>query len=869
MKPLRLEIENLNSFTDTQTVDFSAFSADRLFCICGDTGAGKTTVLDAVIIALYGIKERTADTRSGKDDFINLNADKARVLFEFEYGGTVWRAERIYNRSGASKAYLYESDKLVCSDVTSVNERLQALVGLEREQFTQVIILQQGMFSKFLTAKPTERTETVSKLFKLERFDLYSRIHKLAAECETEVRVLDGELKQYGAINGETIAAAKRELRALAKSIGEADEAIAAAEKERDALRERARKYETYQKASAAARALEEALAVRNGEYRAFVEKTGDAEKLAQALSDAETRMRESEAAQEDFERRRERALTHAQLKKSLEDLRAAFKNAAAEEKRLLAEKAEKTAEVERVRSELSGIASDLQAAQEQLEGTFPKDYNELSRFCSAACARLETEARSYAEKAAEREQAEKDLAVWTAAAAENLKAAAALKTEYAAAEAAYARERRNSAAAAVLEGLSEGDECPVCGGIVRKRAIVEEVDAARSRWEELGVKLRKLESAQAVYAEKTAAAERDAKAPLAPPADAHPYKTMADLAGRAAAAEKERDALEAAIAVLATRLETCAANKAQLEERGKETGKSCEREAEAAGDYRDTPPEALARLSESFAAEKRKTAEAFRLLTEQARESENTRARLENEKARLEGEYAAALQACVPADPVPEGALHAADRLLSARKEARDEAIGKETALKERIVRDGEGWERKKKLEAERAGKNAKGETAKQLAGLMKDKALVKFVAEEYIRGFTDIASARLSELSGGKYTLAYRDGAFCICDFLNGNSERRVVTLSGGETFLASLSMAAAISDVLAENKSYGFFFLDEGFGTLDPTKIDSVYEALLKLSADTLVGVVTHSAELLERIPAKLTVLPAAAGKGSVIV
>ena len=79
----------------------------------------------------------------------------------------------------------------------------------------------------------------------------------------------------------------------------------------------------------------------------------------------------------------------------------------------------------------------------------------------------------------------------------------------------------------------------------------------------------------------------------------------------------------------------------------------------------------------------------------------------------------------------------------------------------------------------------------------------------------------------------------------------------------------MAAAISDMLAESDSYEFFFLDEGFGTLDESKLDSVYEALITLSADTMVGVVTHSRQLIERIPARITVLAADGTHGSRIV
>ena len=142
---------------------------------------------------------------------------------------------------------------------------------------------------------------------------------------------------------------------------------------------------------------------------------------------------------------------------------------------------------------------------------------------------------------------------------------------------------------------------------------------------------------------------------------------------------------------------------------------------------------------------------------------------------------------------------------------------------------------------------------------------ALVAFVAEEYIREITAGASARLNALTGGKYTLEY-DGEFSVRDFFRGNRPRRVQTLSGGETFLASLSLAVAIADILSADKTYGFFFLDEGFGTLDENRIAGVAEALGQLSRDTLVGVVTHSPALMELIPARIEVLPASDGRGS---
>jgi exonuclease SbcC len=90
-----------------------------------------------------------------------------------------------------------------------------------------------------------------------------------------------------------------------------------------------------------------------------------------------------------------------------------------------------------------------------------------------------------------------------------------------------------------------------------------------------------------------------------------------------------------------------------------------------------------------------------------------------------------------------------------------------------------------------------------------------------------------------------------------LSGNEKRNVKTLSGGETFLASLSLAIAISQELSKSKNFDFFFIDEGFGTLSQDAIDMVVGALETLSSDTMVGVITHRNELIERIPAVVKV------------
>ena len=105
-------------------------------------------------------------------------------------------------------------------------------------------------------------------------------------------------------------------------------------------------------------------------------------------------------------------------------------------------------------------------------------------------------------------------------------------------------------------------------------------------------------------------------------------------------------------------------------------------------------------------------------------------------------------------------------------------------------------------------------------------------------------------------------------MTDFFADNARRKVKTLSGGETFLASMSIAMAISrEIAAQN--YEFFFLDEGFGTLHERAVETVADALNELSRDTTVGIVTHRTELADRIASRLTVVPATEDTGSDVV
>lgn len=148
----------------------------------------------------------------------------------------------------------------------------------------------------------------------------------------------------------------------------------------------------------------------------------------------------------------------------------------------------------------------------------------------------------------------------------------------------------------------------------------------------------------------------------------------------------------------------------------------------------------------------------------------------------------------------------------------------------------------------------------AKELSSVLKGKALAEYVAEEYLQEITSSANQKLGLLMDGRYTLKFENKEFFVEDNFNDAKTRPASTLSGGETFLVSLSLALSISDAISmlSERSMDFFFLDEGFGTLDAELCEAVISALYKLESQNLnIGLISHVGELEERIKNKVLV------------
>lgn len=181
MKPLYLAIEGMHSFVERQEVHFDQLADMGMFGIFGPTGSGKSTILDAITLALYGKVGRAAH---GTHGILNHASDRLEVIYEFELwsenGPKRYRIERRYHRRDEQRSELRVCRLLDVSSngaaevmgdkVTDVENAIRNLIGLTMEDFTKAVVLPQGKFAELLQMKPAERKSMLERLFGLEKY---------------------------------------------------------------------------------------------------------------------------------------------------------------------------------------------------------------------------------------------------------------------------------------------------------------------------------------------------------------------------------------------------------------------------------------------------------------------------------------------------------------------------------------------------------------------------------------------------------------------------------------------------------------------------------------------------------------------------
>lgn len=234
MRPMKLTFEGINSFEKRQAIDFKRLTEAHLFGIFGPTGAGKSTILDAMTLALYGEVVRASHNTRG---IMNTRCDNLFVEFEFSLGDgdvlRVYRVMRQYSRERdkneressdtlkvkkCSLCRIDGEDETVLSAEKSsdVTQKVQKLLGLTMDDFIHSVVLPQGQFAEFLNMKGKDRRDMLERLFHLEAFgkQLVDRVHEREQSVALQAGKVDAALKELGDVSEQTLkeALVRREL---------------------------------------------------------------------------------------------------------------------------------------------------------------------------------------------------------------------------------------------------------------------------------------------------------------------------------------------------------------------------------------------------------------------------------------------------------------------------------------------------------------------------------------------------------------------------------------------------------------------------------------------------------------------------------
>jgi exonuclease SbcC len=811
MRPLRLDLAGFTVFRDPTTVDFT--DAD-FFALVGPTGSGKSTVLDAICFALYGTVPRWGDRRAIANA-LAPSCTEARVRLVFESAGARYVLTRVVRRDGkgsvatkgAAMELLPAGFDLGRFDTGLTNEDLGDVVAGTPSEVDEAVLQVIGL--------PYEQ---FTKCVVLPQGDFAAFLHAKPAERQKILVNLLG-LDVYGQIReraNAAAAAADAQVKAcdgLLTGLTDTDDAaLEAAGTRVGALRALAagvdRLVPDLDRARRDAAAAADALAGLDAEIA----------RLASVRTPAGTA-----------------GVTRAAASARERVTGAAEAVVAAEERE------------EKLRGELAA-AGDETALRRLLDGYAERD--RLSRDAGALAATV---------TAAE---AEHDRATASLAEAQQraTMAQAALKEAFEAYEAAQTAD----AAAALRPHLRVGDACPVCEQSVAKvpKAVRgSAVEAAKAA----GQQARTAANDADEQVKKCDHAVRDLDRTLAA-ARAHVEQVSSRLADLTAGLDgaPEPAAIKrqlTGIATLARSLDQAATAVRAAREEHRAAGTAAARAEEkvrvAWRDF-DRVRDELARLGPP-PADRDDLAAAWAALTGWAA-AELTRR--EEARATAAATVADAERAATAVGDRIAGLFESAGVAPPATDPARAAAVGVERA-EAALRRVQERRADADRLRAQRATHEREAQVAKALAVHLRANNFERWLLEEALDSLVDGASQILRELTSGQYDLGHDKGDFFVVDHHDAGLRRGVRTLSGGETFQASLALALSLSEQLAglstAAASLESIVLDEGFGTLDASTLDTVAATLENLAArgERMVGVVTHVGALAERIPVRFEV------------
>ncbi len=885
MKPKFLSFCGINSFSKKAEIDFEKLLSGGIFGIFGDTGSGKTTILDAMIFALYGRVDRI---RGGNgNEIINYNCDKAWVLFDFETethdGRKVYRIEReIKRKNSAQSLTLSElSGKriIAISDgVKNTNAKIQEIVGLSFEDFKKCIALPQGEFAQFVKSERGDRLRLISRLFGLERFGdmLNARIKEKYAAVKSLCDSKEGELRGYADADEAVLKQLKEDAKQLETQKSELDLAYANFKADYEKVKAA---YERTNQRNQLSKQL--ALLTAKREEMEDLENKAKQIPTAQSIVDLRRRLNRSEKEKADTLQAQERASEDKKnAQQALDELVASFDvdaNKAAEE-----EINGKLGKISYAKSDaelLKGYAHQRESLREEYQKAFIKQ---------TAAKKKVQEQSAFQEKIADRLQKLGKLTP-EAYLAERLDSAL-LASEFRSAKEYFEKSRSD-----LHRDFSGGELFErVDAELVKKAAEYSaKLDCEKSsNAAELLESFKKLQrQREELLAEQSAHALEKAKAESeSDEAEKELARIKSDGEKIADTVKKQEDKIKNALGVsdvpdFSVLEKNLLRQKKELLDSLDLYTKKCE---DLKKKIRNDELEEMrcrttlvrlesgltednSRLQELLATSGFSEEEKAQKLLEEMPQAEPVLRKVELFRKELH-EVQAKLNFLGDGDSenISDEEFRKSEQQMLFLAQKKEDVTKKSAVYAQQVSNMESRVQIRKRLEKEFKSEEAELFKITRLRDLVRGNAFMEFVASEYLSDISVAASKTLLQLTGGRYFVRYKSG-FVIIDNLCGGEERSVNTLSGGETFLVSLSLALALSSAIYAKslRPIEFFFLDEGFGTLDEKLIDTVMDSLEKLrNSKFSIGLISHVEELKHRINNKITVTGAAEGGSSEI-
>ncbi|HUG83554.1 MAG TPA: SMC family ATPase [Euzebya sp.] len=795
MQPRELIISGLTSFSDRVVLDFSDVS---LFALVGPTGAGKSSVIDAMTLALYGRVPRLHANEIAPA--IATTATECTVGLTFTVRRRPYRAVRTIRRTstGASTVeaaleQLDDSDRVVTTlagtadDVTTEVERL---IGLSFEEFTRAVVLPQGEFARVLRAKASERQSLLARLLGTGIYDrVKQRAGSHARAAQDRAEQTAHQVAQLGDVTEDEVVT-------LQARVGLLDDLLQRLQADTEAL---ADVRDRYRDAATQAKSARD----RADRLQAIAAPPPDVVDLADRIAQAEEGLLKLQRAAADAEAQVQGAEDAAGDPALLDQLNAVLA--------------------------AHGRTPELTQALADAEQTIPP----LQTVIQTLQARVATGEEQVVQ-----------------------------------ATSAQVRIHREHAALQAVEGLEPGSPCPVCAttlttdapalqkdpteglGAVTAAAealnrAVGQVATARTQLDRAHQDLRDATGARDRAAERLQVHLADldgqptANAATVQLDTARQHSTA--LAGLRREAREAREDLQRATLV-----------RRQLGEQSAALGQRLDRLRLAVAEL--NPPALDGEVATDWSALHDWAQVTLPAAALAATDADRAVALIQDEGTALRTRME---QACADAQ-VPAGDGDPRDRTVQARADAAAQVQRLQQVLA--MMAD---------LRAEEADARQQAAVGGELARLLRADQFQKWLLDEATRALVAGASAQLHQLSNGRYQLTLDGrGAIQVADLASAGMTRSVRTLSGGETFLASLALALSLADQIALSAAgpvaLESLFIDEGFGALDPETLDVAAGAIEQLGAgERTVGVITHVADIADRMPTRFVVHRGASG------